>query len=106
MICDRSDIFDGHGGFPRCVEAEFKSHLTFHDVDDLGIEFEYAYWMAKDQQPRTADEQWTIKSGTNAGIADILADSMEGLSVGDKIDVKAARNAGRPIFEFANAVRT
>lgn len=73
-------------------------------IGDLCFEFEYAYWMAKDEQPGAANVQVTTEFSANACIADIPADSMERLSVRNKINVKAGFLPATSIFEFADTI--
>jgi hypothetical protein len=73
-------------------------------MGDLCVEFEYAFGMAKDEQPGAANNQGTAEFGANAGVADIPADSMECFPVRNKINAKAGFHAAASIFEFANAL--
>jgi len=60
--------------------------------------------MAKDEQPGATDGYETIELGANARIADIPAQSVECLTLCDKIDAKASSYAAAPVFEFADVL--
>ena len=66
-------ILDCHSAFPLRLKGEYKANMTFIDIGGVGFEFEYAGWVAKDEQPGVADSHGAIKLDANAGIADIAA---------------------------------
>jgi hypothetical protein len=83
---------------------EDKPSPTLLGIGDLCFEFEYAFWMAKDEQPGAADGQGITEFGANASIADISAGSTESLPVRNKINVKAGFHPAASIFEFADTI--
>jgi hypothetical protein len=64
---------DCHSAFPLRLKSKYKANMTLIDIGDVGFEFEYAGWMAKDEYPGVADSHGAIKLHANARIADIAA---------------------------------
>lgn len=84
---------------------EDEADILFLDVSDLGFNLEQAGGVAEGELSGTADADGTVEGGANAGIAHILAGPMEDIALHIKVDLKARRDAARPIFEFADGVR-
>lgn len=86
--------------FPRGSKGKYQPDLTMIDISDLGLDLEDAGRMAQDEEPGTANLCGAIESGPDARITDVLAASVQGLRVGDKIDIESCFNAARPVFEL------
>jgi hypothetical protein len=99
------DVFGCGFDLPWRLKFKCQSHMILVSVDNVGLKFEHASWVVKDEQTGAARGHLAIELYANTRVADIPAHSLERLTSSSKFNVKSRCNAARPIFEFADAFK-